>query len=320
MLKPMCRAWIAPVVYVHLALYGMQGADPPPLGQMIDIGGRRIHLNCSGSGAPAVIVENGGGGFSVEWALVQPEVAKQTRICTYERAGYAWSDRGPVDDGIEQIVGDLNLLLRTAHISPPYLLVGHSLGALYIRAYQRRFPEQVVGLVFVDGTPDEDVRLVLNAKQVAISLLTREQLPAAHREYLNAVPPLNPGRPDAPPFDRLPEALQQVRHWALEKVIRDFGWLPNSVAAAESWREEFSALRKQRLSGPHPLGALPLRVLERELDSTDTWHVQQVQLAALSSKGKLVKAGQSGHLIHLQRPDLVIEGIDDVVRSIRRAR
>jgi len=116
------------------------------------------------------------------------EVAKLTRICTYDRAGYAWSDRGPIDDGIEEIVGDLNLLLRTAHINPPYVLVGHSLGSLYIRTYQRRFPEQVVGLVFVDGTPDEDVRMVLNGKQVAISLLTREKLPAAHREYLNAVP------------------------------------------------------------------------------------------------------------------------------------
>ena len=320
MLKRMCRSWITNVVYVHLALYGMKGADPPPLGQMIDIGGRRIHLNCTGSGAPAVIVENGGGGFSAEWALVQPEVAKLTRICTYDRAGYAWSDRGPIDDGIEEIVGDLNLLLRTAHINPPYVLVGHSLGSLYIRAYQRRFPEQVVGLVFVDGTPDEDVRMVLNGKQVAISLLTREQLPAAHREYLNAVPPLNPGRRDTPPFDRLPPALQQVRQWAFEKVIRDFGWLPNSIAAAESWREEFSALRLQRLSGPYPLGALPLRVLERDLDSTDTWHAQQVQLAGLSSKGNLTKAGQSGHLIHLQRPDLVIEGIDHVVQDVRRAR
>jgi len=96
--------------------------------------------------------------------------------------------------------------------------------------------------------------------------------------------------------------------------------LPNSVAAAESWREEFSALRKQRLSGPYPLGALPLRVLERDVDSTDTRHAQQVQLAGLSSKGNLAKAGQSGHLIHLQRPDLVIEGIDHVVQDVRRAR
>jgi pimeloyl-ACP methyl ester carboxylesterase len=71
---------------------------------MVDLGDRKLHLNCTGSGSPAVIVENGSGGFSVEWALVQPKVAKRTRICTYDRAGYAWSDRGPIDDGVEQIV------------------------------------------------------------------------------------------------------------------------------------------------------------------------------------------------------------------------
>jgi pimeloyl-ACP methyl ester carboxylesterase len=319
----MCRSWLAKLVYLPVVFCGpglLQSADPSPIGQMVDLGGRRLHLNCTGSGAPSIIVENGGGGFSIEWALVQPAVAKLTRICTYDRAGYAWSDRGPVDDGIEQIVGDLNLLLRTAHISPPYVLVGHSLGCLYIRAYQRRFPEQVAGFVFVDGTPDEDVRLMVNGKQVPLSLLTREQLPAAHREYLSAVPPLNPGRADAPPFDRLPAPLQQVRQWAFEKAIRDFGWLPNSVAAAESWRQEFSALRRQRLSGPYPLGTLPLRVLERELDSTDTWHAQQVQLARLSSKGRLIRAERSGHMIHIQRPDLVIEAIRDVARDVRSTR
>jgi pimeloyl-ACP methyl ester carboxylesterase len=311
------------LVYLHFGVCGvglLQGADPAPLGQMVDLGGRRLHLNCTGSGSPAVIVENGGGSFSIEWALVQPEVARQTRICTYDRAGYAWSDRGPVDDGIEQIVGDLNLLLRTARVDPPYVLVGHSLGCLFARAYQRRFPEQVAGLVFVDGTPDEDVRMVVNGKQEPLSLLSREQLPAAHQEYLKSVPALNPGRAGLPPFDRLAPALQQARQWAFEKVVRDFGWLPNTLAVAESWRQEFAALRRQRLSGPHPLGTLPLRVLERERDTTDSWHVQQVQLAALSSKGKLTKAEGSGHMIHLQRPDLVVAAIRDVVQEIRRGK
>src|SRR6476646_2693098 len=89
-----------------------QSPDPATPGQLCDRGGRRLHVNCAGTGSPTVIVENGGGSFSVEWALVQSEVAKHTRICTYDRAGYAWSDRGPTDDGIEQIMDDLNLLLR----------------------------------------------------------------------------------------------------------------------------------------------------------------------------------------------------------------
>jgi pimeloyl-ACP methyl ester carboxylesterase len=80
-------------------------------------------------------------------------------IATYDRAGYAWSDRGPLDDAIEHIASDLNLLARKARLSPPFILVGQSLGALYARTYQRRYPEQVAGLVFVDGTPDEGVTL-----------------------------------------------------------------------------------------------------------------------------------------------------------------
>jgi pimeloyl-ACP methyl ester carboxylesterase len=308
--------FILPALF--LAAGVLCGTDPAPVGQMVDLGGRRLHLNCTGSGAPAVIVENGGGGFSIEWALVQPEVAKRTRICTYDRAGYAWSDRGPIDDGIEQIVSDLNLLLRTAHISPPYVLVGQSLGALYARAYQRRFPEQVAGLVFVDGTPDEDVRMVLNGKQQPLSLLSREQLPEAHREYLKSVPVLNPGGAGAPPLDRLPRALQQTRHWAFEKLVRQFGWLPNSLAAAESWRQEFSALRRERLATAHPLGTLPLRVIERDKDTNDTWHRQQVEMSMLSSDGVLIKAKGSGHMIHLERPDVIVDAVFDVLQNVRK--
>jgi pimeloyl-ACP methyl ester carboxylesterase len=121
----------------------------------------------------------------------------------------------------------------------------------------------------------------------------------------------------APPFDRLPVALQQARQWAFEKIVRDFGWLPNSIACAESWREEFTALRRQRLSTGHPLGKLPLHVLERAKDSTEVWHNQQVELARLSSAGKLIKADGSGHMIHLERPDLVAQAIREVIREAR---
>jgi pimeloyl-ACP methyl ester carboxylesterase len=276
-----------------------------------------LHLNCTGSGAPVVIVENGGGSFSVEWDLVQRAVAGFARICTYDRAGYAWSDRGPVDDGIEQIVDDLNLLLRKARIAPPYILVGQSLGSLYARAYQRRFPEQVVGFVSVDGTHDEDIRMPIEGKRVPLTLLSREQLPTAHAEYLRSVPVLRPGRvAGTPPFDRLPPALQQVRQWAFEKIVREIGWLPNTLAAAESWREEFGALRRERLAG-QPLGGLPLRVLERGKDTTEIWHKQQIELAGLSSAGKLIKAEGSGHMIHLERPELVVDAIRQVMREAR---
>src|SRR5438105_5565523 len=113
---------------------------PAPLGRLVDIGGRRLHLNCTGSGTPTVILENGSSSFSMEWALVQSKVAAFTRICSYDRAGYAWSDRGPEENTVEETMDDLHQLLRSASVRGPYVLVGHSIGGMYVRAYQRRYP------------------------------------------------------------------------------------------------------------------------------------------------------------------------------------
>jgi pimeloyl-ACP methyl ester carboxylesterase len=306
--------------FLVVPFFLMHGAEPPPTGELLDLGGRRLHLDCKGSGSPTVVVENGGGSFSVEWALVQPEIAKQTRICTYDRAGYAWSDPGPVLDGIEQITDDLHLLLRKAGIQPPYVFVGASLGCIYTRAYQRRFPEDVDGLVFVDGTHDEGISFMVNGAATPISLLSREQLVIAHAEYLRTAPKPTAGPADEYPLSRLPRDLQSIRHWALQKLISEVGRLPNSLAAAESWRQEFTALRRQRLSSRHALASLPLVVLERSEGADEAFHLKQVQLAGLSSAGRLIKAERSGHMIHLYRPDLVIEAIQNVIAACRQKR
>ncbi|NUQ27380.1 MAG: alpha/beta hydrolase [Acidobacteriaceae bacterium] len=307
------------IIFPLLPPSGAQTAphDPTPTGRMIDLGGRRLHLNCAGTGSPTVLIESGGGSFAVEWTLVQQAVASRHRICAYDRAGYAWSERGAVDEGIEQTVDDLHLLLQKARIRTPLVIVCQSLGCIYARAYQRRFPEQVAGFVFVDGSHDEGISLVLHGTRTPIGLLSREDLPQAYEEYRSSLPALKAGAASDAPFDRLPPSLQTTRHWAFVKMVDQIGWLPNSLAAAESWREEFVALRSQRLSGSHPLGALPLIVLERSKNSDPAWHTQQVQLAALSSTGQLTRAEGSGHMIHLERPDLVADAIYRVVSQIR---
>jgi hypothetical protein len=98
------------VVFAAVRLFSQQ-SDPPPPGELIDIGARKLHVQCQGSGSPAVVVESGGGSFSVEWGLVRALVAKRNRICTYDRAGYAWSDRGPVDEDAAQVADDLHQLI-----------------------------------------------------------------------------------------------------------------------------------------------------------------------------------------------------------------
>lgn len=290
-------------------------AQPPPIGDLVDLGGRRLHLHCVGTGSPSVLIENGGGSFSMEWVLVQSLLQKDRRSCSYDRAGYGWSDPGPLDEAIEQVVDDEHLLIRKAGLRTPLVLVCQSLGCLFARAYQRRFPEQISGMVFVDGTSDEEIRMPVNGERKSISTLTREQLPSAFEEYRRSLPVLKAGNAADPPFDRLPPDLQLARHWAFEKLIAQIGWLPDSLATAESWRQEFTALRNERLCQQNPLGSLPLIVLERAKDSTETWHTQQVELAHLSSNGKLSKADGSGHMIHLERPDLVVNAINEVAEK-----
>jgi pimeloyl-ACP methyl ester carboxylesterase len=274
-------------------------------------------MTVTGTGALTVVIENGAGAFSLDWVLVQSEVAKFARVVTYDRAGYAWSDRGPTQDTIEQTMDDLHLLLRKACVSPPYVMVGASLGCAYVRAYQRRFPDEVVGLVFVDGTHDEAITFMMDGRRRPISHLSAEELRSAYKNYERDAPRPKLAPADQPPLNRLPAELRQARHWAMGKLIQDVGLLPKGGAAAESWRQEFTALRRQRTGDRHPLGDLPLIVLERSQGGDDTWHTQQAQLAALSLVGKLVKAEDSGHMIHLYRPDLVAQAIRDVVTAAR---
>jgi len=304
------------VVFTAVSLFSQQ-SDPPPPGELIDIGARKLHVQCQGSGSPAVVVESGAGSFSVEWGLVRALVAKRNRICTYDRAGYAWSDRGPVDEDVAQVEDDLHQLISRLRLPTPFVLACQSLGCFFGRAFQRRFPEQVAGMVFVDGSSVQSVTLVLKGVRRTIGSLTREELPAAYEEYHRSLPKLSAGSPSDPPFDRLPRDLQNLRHWAFEKLIRDMGFLPDSLANAESWREEFAALSGASPSQLHALGDLPLIVLERAKDSDETWHSQQVQLAALSSRGRLEKAEDSGHMILLERPDLVAEAISEIVIQVK---
>ena len=107
-------------VAAQLHVDGQSSAGYPPPGRLIDIGGRKLHLHCSGTGNPTVILMAGGEAFSIDWALVQPRVAERTRVCSYDRAGLAWSDSGPADETVEQTIADLHTLLRAAGEKGPY--------------------------------------------------------------------------------------------------------------------------------------------------------------------------------------------------------
>jgi pimeloyl-ACP methyl ester carboxylesterase len=300
------------------AVAGAPAAEPPvppPPGNLVDLGGRRLHFHCTGSGSPAVIVENGYGGCSIDFALVQPEVAKFTQICTYDRAGYAWSDAGPAHGTVEQTMDDLHLLLRKAGIRPPYVFVGASIGGIFVRAFQRRYPEEVVGLVLDDPTSDEGLGYRVNGKDKLIYEMTAADMRAVAKAFLRKPPPpLELPTQLEEPFDRLPKNLQPARLWATRKYFAERD--PSLVTVTdESWRQEFIALRRERLHQGHALGDLPLMVLGRKESAKRQKELND--LAALSRAGKLVIAKGSGHEIHLYRPELVVQAIREVVTAAR---
>ena len=132
----------------------------PPPGKLVDVNGHLRHINCIREGGPTVILESGLGTMSADWANVQPEVAKATRVCAYDRAGTGWSEPGPTPRDPKQIARELHTLLGVAGIDGPYVLVAQSFGGLYVRMYADMYPNEVAGMVLVDSShPDMWSRL-----------------------------------------------------------------------------------------------------------------------------------------------------------------
>ena len=131
----------------------------PPLGQLVDVGGYKLHIYCLGKnveGSPTIILEQGLGGTSAAWARVQPEIAKSTRVCAYDRAGMGWSEPGGAPRDGQHIAAELHNLLHNAEIPGPYVLVGWSFGGLYVRTYAGKYPTEVSGIVLLDSShPDQ---------------------------------------------------------------------------------------------------------------------------------------------------------------------
>jgi pimeloyl-ACP methyl ester carboxylesterase len=165
-LRNRARPWLLYPVFAVLALAALGGgyetmresldrrAFAAP-GQLVDVGGDRLHLRCTGSGRPVVVLEAGLGESSSYWGWIAPAVARFTKVCVYDRAGRGWSEPAVrPQDGIA-VANDLHAMLNRGHIDQPYVLVGHSLGGLYVLVFAARYPDQVAGMVLLDATPPE---------------------------------------------------------------------------------------------------------------------------------------------------------------------
>jgi pimeloyl-ACP methyl ester carboxylesterase len=304
------------IMAAQVQAQGQLSQSYPPPGRLIDVGGRKLHLHCTGAGSPTVILMAGGGAYSIDWALVQPKVAEVTRVCAFDRAGLAWSDRGPADETVEQTVSDLHAVLRATE-KAPYVLVGASIGGIFIRAYQRAFPGEIAGLVFSNSS--NRVGMNVKGKGGLLWDLTED-------EIRSVFPRPSSGKDPAPtrggePFDRLPAQLQGVRLWL---DVRGWeAWDPGKATPESmlSWRKEFVKEFDETDAGKRPLGDLPVIVVSSGPSPTEFDRQSRDGAAArldfLSTNTLHVTASGSGHEIHLFQPERVIQAVQQAVAAVR---
>ena len=288
---------------------------PPAPGKLVDIGGRRLHAICSGQGRPTIVLEAGASSFAIDWTLVQRQVEKTNRVCSYDRAGSGWSD--PADPA-SSTARDLQTLLKGLGERPPYVMVGASRGGLMIRTYLLEYPDDVAGLVFVDPSTEDRLFTMLNGQGILIAELTAEQLATTFPRQPVAVPRRKPQT--GAPFDKLPPDLYQARIKLDERLIASTPEMvaPEIVGAAqERERALLARLLATRAAAPHPFGDRPTVVLSRGDEQNAQREAAHAALARLSTKGRHAVIAGAGHEIHLFQPDVVIAAITEVAKAVR---
>ena len=277
------------------------GAQMP--GLLVPVGEHRLHLTCKGSGAPAVILDAGLGGNSLEWSRVQPVLAQRFMTCAYDRAGYGWSEGGPLPRTSERIVFELNVLLRNAAIPSPYVLVGHSFGGLNVRLYASYYPDQVAGLVLVDAAHENQFDEMAMSGDLG-------SLPVGSNFFLTSIPGVPRNLPSSVQSLAQEMNAQYKTHRAFRGELSGF-----RVSAAQVKRATIS-------------DAIPMAVLTRGLrvwPQTEVgdrmelaWRNLQVDLARNGRDTRHIIAENSGHYVHLDEPALVVEAVTWVAREVDR--
>lgn len=307
-------------------------SEPKRPGKLVNLGGHRLHVNCTGKGGPTVVVENGLGDFSFDWILVQSQVSRFSRICTYDRAGYAWSDPGPKPRTFAQVNLELRDALSKLGERGPFVLVGHSYGGPVVRNYAAVYPHEVAGIVLVDASFEgqrvgiggkNTMRLGDGAKGTSIPT-PHEDMKESDKPVLREKTTSQTPLPLDPMYNVLPPAEQKLQLWAQS--------LPQTDDAENSQREWSGEYFAKWLATPQAgiLGTIPLIVLTRAAGgySDADYDIPaaqmekerkegQAKLALLSTNSKQIMV-HSGHNMELQAPDDVTAAIREVVEAVRR--
>lgn len=274
-------------------------------GKLVNVDGRKMHIYCTGEGSPTVVLDSGLGDTYLSWRRVQPEIAKSTRVCSYDRAGLGYSESSSQPRTAKVIAGELHQLLQAAGIAPPYVLVGHSMGGYDVRLFASLYRSEVVGMVLVDAShPDQENRLPSELKNLEGSWHREMELVVATMPF--GVPRLF-GLCDADASSRAADCNGP----SAKERMSEMRAFPDSAAETATTGS---------------LGDVPLAVLSHDPDklppdlspdlakaTNEAWEKMQVDLGHLSIRGTQSIVKNSSHNIQHDRPDAVVAAVRDVI-------
>jgi pimeloyl-ACP methyl ester carboxylesterase len=295
-----------------LPVQAQQTTTPAPLGMLVDVGGYRVHVHCTGSGSPTIMIV--GAAFSFDWDLVQSSISRRTRVCTFDPSGTTWSD--PFALAVQALhpsdppypeptckdrVDEIHRVIIHAPVEAPYILVGFSIGALWERLYASIYPQGIAGMVIVDQAflpdktargPQDDQRASSGSYRGPV-LLLQAPLKLDFEDDIN--------------FGSLPEPDQKLHRWALaQHPLR-----PNYAIAEDC----SSQIQRAVGNRPYPLGNIPVAVV-RTPNASPGYGEMQARLLGLSRNSQQVMAWDSLHMVLIDEPGAVNTAIVAVIEAV----
>jgi pimeloyl-ACP methyl ester carboxylesterase len=299
--------------YNAIALHLFWATNSPP-GAFYSVNGHRMHIICTGSGSPAIVLEAGLGNDSLTWGGVQPVLSSTTRVCSYDRAGFGWSDALPAPRDADHIAAELHELLLQAKVTGPIVLMGHSIGGMYLRDFATRYPENIVGIVFEDSsTPLQDENPVMKALQ--------SKAPPTWAFELLAKSAMSTGVPRL--MGMCSQSIKGFDARAAKLQAEDI--CQTHISAMFDYMDSFNRSGQETVhTGPY--GALPILIISEDpaqavaassVDAANVFYGMQEDLKKLSTRSRRIIAKGSTHYIHIDRADLIEKEVPLFIEQIR---
>jgi pimeloyl-ACP methyl ester carboxylesterase len=297
--------------------------------QLVDIGGRKMNLYCSGQGATTVVFDAPSGEAGWNWFSVQPAVARHTRACVFDRAGLGFSEPAKRPNTSDNVAEDLHKLLAGAGVKPPYVMVGNSLGGANVQVYAYRYPTEVKGLVLVEPQHEDETSRLDKASQGNLKKVyamvteqnnycmaaARKGMKAGSEEQKNCIG--NPAENYGPALGAaVASATTRPAYWRanidewnaikvsdeqLRKLRRPFGDLPMVVLT--------------RGVSPYAVPGKPQSALNKAMEDENV--AIQKEIAALSTRGTQRVVPGAGHVIHADKPEAVVDAVLEVLKQVK---